>query len=77
MKYSMQIELKLLNRGFRIERADDITGGERFYLGVGAVISIYDNGTVMVQGKIKPKYKAWAMRNLNYILPKQTAWHIT
>jgi hypothetical protein len=76
MKYAMQIELKLLNRGFRIERADDITGGERFYLGVGAVISIYDNGTVMVQGKFKPKYKAWAMRNLSYILPKQTAWYI-
>ena len=75
MKYAMQIELKLFNLGFHIERADDIEGGERFYLGVGAIISIYDNGTVMVQGKLKPKYKAWATRMLKQVLPKETRWH--
>ena len=75
MKYAMQIELKLLNTGFHIDRAEDITNGERFYLGVGAVISIYDNGTVMVQGKLKPQYKAWAIRTLKRILPSTTRWH--
>lgn len=75
MKYAMQIELKLLNHNFHIERADDIPDGERFYLGVGAVISIYDNGTVMVQGKLKPKDKAWAIRTLKRILPETTLWH--
>jgi hypothetical protein len=74
MKYAMRIELKLLNNNFHIERADDIPNGERFYLGVGAVISIYDNGTVMVQGKLKPKYKAWAIRTLKRILPATTIW---
>jgi hypothetical protein len=75
MKYAMQIELKLLNTGFHIERAEDITNGERFYLGVGAVISIYDNGTVMVQGKLKPKYKTSTIRTLKCILPSTTLWH--
>ncbi len=74
MKYAMQVELKLLESGFHIERADDIPSGERFYLGVGAVISIYDNGTVLVQGKFKPKYKAWAIRMLKRMLPKETIW---
>ena len=75
MKYAMQIELKLLNNRLHIERADDIKDGERFYLGVGAVISIYNNGTVMVQGKLRPKYKVWAIRTLKRILPSTTLWH--
>jgi hypothetical protein len=74
MKYAMTIQLKLLNARFYIERADDIKGGERFYLGIGAVITIYDNGTVMVQGTIKPRYKEWSARTLKRILPPATLW---
>ena len=74
MKYAMEIELKLLNARFYIKRADDIKGGESFYLGVGAVITIYDNGTVMVQGRIKPKYKESSTRTLKRILPPATLW---
>ncbi len=75
MKYAMKIELKLLEAGFHFDGADDILAGERFFLGVGAVITIYDNGTVMVQGKLKPRYKAWALSRLKRILPKDTLWH--
>jgi hypothetical protein len=75
MKYAMEIELKLLNARFYIERADDIKGGERFYLGIGAVITVYDNGTVMVQGCIKPKYKESSTSTLKRILPPATLWH--
>ena len=75
MNYAMKIELKLLTTGFYIERADDIKDGESFYLGVGAVITVYDNGTVMVQGSIKPKYKEWSTRTLKRILPPATLWH--
>jgi hypothetical protein len=75
MKYAMQIQLKLLNIGFHIERADDIEGGERFYLAVGAIVTVYDNGTVMVQGKLKPKYRTWALRTLRRVLPSGTRWH--
>ena len=75
MKYAMQIELKLLNNRFHIERAEDIRNGERFYLGVGAVITVYDNGTVMVQGKLKSKYKDWAFKALKRVLPRDTLWH--
>ena len=74
MKYAMTIQLKLLNARFYIERADDIKGGERIYLGIGAVITIYDNGTVMVQGRIKPKYKESSTRTLKRILPPATLW---
>ena len=74
MKYAMEIELKLLNIGFHINRADDIKGGECLYLGIGAVITIYDNGTVMVQGHIKPRYKEWSTRTLKRILPPATLW---
>ena len=73
MKYAMLVEAELLKRGFRVEQ-NDITGGERLDLGVGAVITIYDNGTVMVQGKLNPKYKAWALRNLKQVLPVSTRW---
>lgn len=76
MKYAMRIQLELLTQGFHMERADDITGGEQFHLGVGAVISIYDNGKVMVQGKLKPKYKALTLRTLKRILPPTTLWHV-
>ena len=74
MKYALQIELKLLNFGFHLERADDIQGGERFYLGVGAIVSVYDSGKVIVQGKLKPKYKARAIRTLRRVLPPDTRW---
>lgn len=75
MKYAMQIEPKVLNTGFHIERAEDIANCERFHLGVGAVISIHDNGTVMVQGKLKPKYKDSSTRTLKRILPSAILWH--
>ena len=77
MKQAMQIQLALLNNRFWVERAEDIKGGERFYLGVGVVISVYDNGTVLVQGRLKPKYKTWAVKILTRLLPKNTRWSNT
>ena len=77
MKQAMQIELALLNNRFHIHRAEDIKGGERFHLGVGAIITVYDNGTVLVQGRFTPKYQEWAMRTLTRLLPKHTRWHNT
>jgi hypothetical protein len=75
MKQAMQIQLRILECGFFIHRAEDIKGGERFHLGIGAVITVYDNGTVMVQGHIKPKYKLSSTKTLKRILPKTTLWH--
>lgn len=75
MKQAMRIQLRLLESGFFIHRAEDIKGGERFYLGIGAVITVYDNGTVMVQGTIKPKFKESSTKTLKRILPKTTMWH--
>lgn len=75
MKLAMKIELALLQKGFFIQDADDIQGGERFRLGVGVTVTVYDNGTVLVQGRLKPKY-SWALRTLARILPKATRWHV-
>ena len=74
MKYAMKLELRLIEQGFHLDGAEDISGGERFHLGVGVVISVYDNGTVLVQGKFKPKYRAWGYRTLKRLLPKTTIW---
>lgn len=75
MNPAMQIQLALLNNNFRIESADDIKGGERFRLGVGLTITVYNNGTVLVQGRLKPKF-AWTLRPLMRILPKHTSWRM-
>jgi hypothetical protein len=48
MPKSMQIYLALLNNRFRVTRSEYIPGSERFHLGVGAVVSAYNNGTVLV-----------------------------
>jgi len=77
MPKSTQIYLALLNNRFHVIRAEDIQGGERFHLGVGPVVSAYNNGTVLVQGRFKPKYEAWARRTLTRILPQHTRWHDT
>ena len=74
MKRATEIELKILEEGLFLAGAEDISGGERFHLGIGPVISVYDNGTVLVQGKFKPKYRAWGYRTLKRILPKTTIW---
>lgn len=74
MKYAMKLQLRLLELGFHFDDAEDISGGERFRLGEGVAISVYDNGTVLVQGKFKPQYRAWAYQTLRRILPKTTIW---
>ena len=74
MKLAMWIELKLLERGFHLEQRD-IPGGESLRLGTGAIINIYDNGTVMVQGRLKPQYRGWTLKILRQLLPKETRWH--
>lgn len=72
---AIQIEAKLLELGFYIESINKIEHGQQLRLGVGAVINIYDNGTVLVQGKLKPKYRRsiWTLRRE---LPPLTRWHV-
>ena len=74
MKYAMWIELKLLEYGFHLEQRD-IPNGESLRLGTGAIINIYDNGTVMVQGRLKPQHRGWTLKILRQLLPKDTRWN--
>ena len=72
MKRAIEIELKILEEDLFLAEAEDISGGERFHLGIGVDISVYDNGTVLVQGKFKPKYRAWGYRTLKQKHPNAT-----
>lgn len=76
MNLAMKIQFALLTKNFYIESADDIQGGERFRLGVGVTITVYNNGTVLVQGRPKRKFP-WALQTLRRILPKDTRWHLS
>ena len=74
MKLAMWLEVKFLECGFEVEQ-NDIPGGESFRLGTGAIVNIYDNGTVMVQGRLKPQYRGWTLKILRRLLPKDTRWN--
>lgn len=74
MKYAMKLQLRFIELGFHFDDAEDISGGERFRLGGGGRNFRFDNGTVLVQGKFKPQYRAWAYQTLRRILPKTTIW---
>jgi hypothetical protein len=74
MKYAMWLEQKLLTVGFLLEQ-NDIQGGESLRLETGAIINVYDNGTVMVQGRLKPQTRGWTLKVLRQILPKHTRWN--
>jgi len=74
MKLAMWLEQKFLECGFEVEQ-NDIQGGESLRLDTGLVINVYENGTVMVQGRLKPQYRGWTLKVLRQILPKHTRWN--
>ncbi len=70
-----KVELALLMNNFHIRNSDTVQRGHKLQLGVGPSITIYDNGTVLVQGVLYPKY-FWCKRKLERILPSNTLWHL-
>ena len=50
--------------------------GQQIRLGCGAVINVYDKGTVLVQGKLHEQYRERSMILLKHILPPNTRWCI-
>ena len=70
-----EIELALLTKGFNIRNSDAVPSGHKLQLWVGPVITIYNNGTVLVQGVLNPKF-AWCKRKLEGILPSETRWKL-
>ncbi len=70
-----EIELALLINKFFVRNSDAVQRGHKLQLGIGPSITIYDNGTVMVQGVLYPKY-ASCKRKLERILPTNTRWKL-
>lgn len=68
------IEMQLLEIGLYISKVNEIPYGQQIRLACGAVISIYDKGTVLVQGKLLPGSKMSSLALLREILPLDTRW---
>jgi len=76
MKRCLQIRCKLLELDFHINSVTRIAFGQQIRLGCGAVINVYDKGTVMVQGKLLREDRGESLRLLKEILPVDTRWCI-
>lgn len=70
------IEIQILESGLYIDKVNDIEYSQQLRLACGAVISVYDKGTVLVQGKLLPASKTELLALLRKILPSDTRWHV-
>jgi hypothetical protein len=53
-----------------------ISYGQQICLGCGAIINVFDKGTVLVQGKLNPQCKEESLRMLKQVLPSDTRWGV-
>lgn len=74
MDQAQQIETKLLELDFYIDSVIKISYAQQIRLGCGAIINIYHNGTVLVQGKLHPQCREESLQLLNQVLPPDTRW---
>ena len=68
------IELRLRALNFDIVRINRIDYGHQIRLRCGAVINVYDNGTVLAQGKLQSQCREESLNSLKHILPSDTRW---
>lgn len=71
-----QIESKLQDLDFFVREVRDINGGKQIRLGCGAILNVYNKGTVLVQGKLIPAVREESLSLLKMVLPPQTRWCI-
>ena len=76
MKLAIQIQGKLLELDFFIHSVTKIDYGQQLRLGCGAVVNVYDKGTVLVQGKFIPEVRENSLQLLKEMLPPDTRWCI-
>ena len=72
MVRAIQIEAKLLELDFYIDSVSKIDYGQQLRLGCGAVVNVYDKGTVLVQGKLHPQVREESLTLLKQMLPPDT-----
>ena len=71
---SPTIENILIEHGFLINSVKRIGFGQQIRLACGIVISVYDKGTVLVQGRLNTAAKPTLLETLNQLLPPDTRW---
>lgn len=76
MAQALQIENRLLELGLYVESVLNIGYGQQIRLGCGAIINVYDKGTVLVQGKLHPHGKEESLRLLRQALPVDARWGV-
>jgi len=68
------IATKLQEQAFSITTVDEIAYGTQIRLACGAIINVFDNGTVFVQGKMDKHTRTRTMELLKKALPENTRW---
>lgn len=68
------IELRLRALDFDIACINRIDHGQQIRLRCGAIINVYDNGTVLAQGKLHSQCREVLLSSLKHILPSNTRW---
>lgn len=68
------IELRLRALDFDVICINRIDYGQQIRLRCGAIINVYDNGTVLAQGKLQSQCREESLSSLKHILPSDTRW---
>lgn len=77
MTIAMDIEVKLQQLNFHIKSVRQIAFAQQIKLGCGAVVTIYDCGKVLTQGKLISSCRDESMALLKQALPPDTIWGIS
>jgi hypothetical protein len=74
----MNIELllqEIRTADFYIREERDVPDGRQVRLGCGATITVYQRGTILVQGKFIASARDESIAMLKAILPPHARWH--
>ena len=71
---AQEIEARLRQLDFHIASNSKIEHGWQIRLGCGAIVNVYNSGTVLVQGKLIPECREESLLTLKLALPPITRW---
>ena len=71
---AQEIEAELTDLDFFINSVNKIEHGWQIRLGCGAIVNVYNSGTVLVQGKLIPECREESLLTLKAALPPETRW---
>jgi len=74
MNQATHINSNLLASGLPITSHSQIEHGHQIRLACGAIINVFDTGTVLVQGKLHPFRKTENLALLKRALPPEAKW---